>query len=75
MSTIICIPKCPPKPLKKPGVAFGGTENIVAFENTQAYKYSVLVNVSNNGRSTIINTPLNQYGYKLPPPPPRNRFG
>ena len=71
----ICIPKCPAPVFSKPGVSFGGTENIVAFENTQAYKYSVLVNVPNNGRSTMIYTPLNKYGYKNPPPPPRNRFG
>jgi len=60
-------------------VAFGGTENIVGFEATQAYRYQTLVSLPAtsraSGKAVIINTPLNQYGYKLPPPPPRNRFG
>ena len=79
MSGINCVITCPPRPIPKPGVAFGGTENIVGFEATQAYRYQVLVSLPGTSRSSgttrIINTPLNQYGYKLPPPPPRNRFG
>ena len=70
---------CPPPILYKPGVAFGGTENIVGFEATQAYRYQSLVSLPFTARASgstqIINTPLNAYGYKLPPPPPRNRFG
>ena len=79
MSGINCVITCPPRPIPKPGVAFGGTENIVGFEATQAYRYQVLVSLPGTSRSSgttrIINTPLNQYGSKLPPPPPRNRFG
>jgi hypothetical protein len=70
---------CPPPPIHKPGVAFGGTENIVGFEATQAYRYQSLVSLPFTARASgstqIINTPLNAYGYKLTPPPPRNRFG
>ena len=74
----ICNP-CPIPPIPKPGVAFGGTENIVGFEATQAYRYQVLVSLAGTARGSgttrIINTQLNQYGYVNPPPPPRNRFG
>ena len=70
---------CPPPILYKPGVAFGGTENIVGFEATQAYRYQSLVSLPFTSRASgstqIINTPLNKYGYKCAPPPPRNRFG
>ena len=75
---IICNP-CPPRALPTPGVAFGGTENIVGFEATQAYRYQSLVSLPFTSRASgstqIINTPLNKYGYKCAPPPPRNRFG
>jgi hypothetical protein len=78
-SPIICIPKCPPKPLKKPGIAFGGTENIVGFEATQAFRYKTLVSLPFTSRASgttrIINTPLNSNGYLCGPPPPRNKFG
>jgi hypothetical protein len=74
----ICIPNCPPRPIPKPGVAFGGTENIVGFEATQVYRYQTLVSLPftsrASGQTRIINTQLNKYGYKYPPPPPRNRF-
>jgi len=79
MSTVNCVITCPPRPIPKPGVAFGGTENIIGFEATQAYRYQVLVSLAGTSRASgttrIINTQLNQYGYVNPPPPPRNRFG
>jgi hypothetical protein len=77
MSTNNCIITCPPPPINKPGVAFGGTENIVGFEATQAYRYQVLVSLAGTSRASgttrIINTPINSCN--IGPPPPRNRFG
>ena len=73
-----CVIRCPPRPIPKPGVAFGGTENIVGFQATQAYRYQSLVSLPftsrASGQTRIIHTQLNKYGYTSPPPPPRNRF-
>ena len=75
----VCTNICPPRPLPKPGIAFGGNTNISGYDATQANRYSNLVSLPftsrGSGKTVIINPTLNKYGYTCPPPPPRNKFG
>jgi hypothetical protein len=60
---------CPPRVIPTPNAAFGGNTNILTVDNTNAFRYGVLVR-SGQGRNIYISNPL----ASVPPVPPRNSF-
>jgi hypothetical protein len=59
----------------KLGPNFGGNMNSPGFLNTQAARYSTLVQLPRAGQLRKVGQYVDKYGYSTPPPPPRNRFG